>query len=221
MIINYFYTDALPRVLHQELEPYKYDTDEGYHKCFAHKWSVMNRFKLKCPVDLDFTVSPGPKGEGDYLITTNTSKTEHMLNEILNTSKFSSVYKNKLTFQLHLGMCFYSKEKCFIEQCHPETSLPGLKKIKGKFDISQWCRPFNIAFELQDTHQRVLITRNTVICEVVFYADKINEPIRLKENINPSPEFLRFATSNAKVTDYVTHAKPLLEKGKALLRRFF
>ena len=93
--------------------------------------------------------------------------------------------------------------------------------IKGKFDISKWCRPFNVAFELQKKHQRVTITRQHTICEIVFYADKINESIRLKENTNPSPRFIDFVNSNSRVTDYVTYARPLMEKGKALLRRFF
>ena len=219
MIINYFYTDALPRVLHQEVEPYKYGTNKGYHKCFAHKWSVMNRFKLKCPIEIDFTVAP--KEDGEFLITYN-NNTKSMLGKILNIDLMSgTVYKDKLVFQLHLGMCFYSKEKCFIEQCHPEESLPDLKMIKGKFDISKWCRPFNVAFELQKKHQRVTITRQHTICEIVFYADKINESIRLKENTNPSPRFIDFVNSNSRVTDYVTYARPLLEKGKELLRRFF
>jgi len=217
MIVNYFYTGDFPRVLYQDLEAYTFINSKGYNKCYAHKWSLLNRFKFKSPVDIDFTISF--KKANDFLITSNRGDTKNLGKSVI-FPVGNMVEEDKLVFQITANICFYTKEKCFLEQCHPEQSFPDLKLIKGKFDISKWMRPISLAFEAQKKHQRIVITRRDILCEFVFHADKISEPIKLVENTNPSPDLIKFAKDNASVTSFTTNAKNLIQKGSELIKRF-
>ena len=217
MIVNYFYTGDLPRVLYHDLEPHTFINNKGYNKCYAHKWSLLNRFKFKSPVDLDFTISF--KKANDFLITSNRGDTKNISKSVIFTPN-NMIEEDKLVFQIIVCICFYTKEKCFLEQCHPEQSLLDLKLIKGKFDISKWIRPVNVAFEAQKKHQRIVITPSDILCEFVFHTDKINEPIKLVENTNPSPDLIKFAKDNASVTSFTANAKNLIRKGSELVKRF-
>ena len=221
MIVNYFYSPNLPKVLHQDLDPYIFNTQLGYHKCYAYKWAVLNRFKVKCPYDLDFSVNYN-KDKEDFLITFNNNTAERSFNEcvIVNPQKSFTVDKNKFIFQIKLKTSFYTKEKCFMEMNHPEHLDVNLKLIKGKYDISQWLRPINAAFEVQKLPCRIVLSRESILCELIFHANKINEPIKLKENTNPSYDLIELAEGNAQISSYVKSAKTLIEKGAQLLKRY-
>jgi len=219
MIVNYFYSPGLPHVIHQDFEPYNFNTQEGYHKCYAHKWSVMNRFKIKCPYELDFNLSF--KEDRNVLIKFNNIISEKTFNRfvISNPQQNFTVDTNKFVFQLRLLTSFYTKEKCFMELNHPEHLDSNLKLIKGKYDISKWLRPLNAAIEVQKLPCRVVLSREDILGELVFHAEKINEPIKLKENIKPSDELIYLSQENSQITDYVSKAKTLIERGSKLLKR--
>jgi len=216
MIVNYFYAGDLPRVLFHDLEPHTFINNKGYNKCYAHKWSLLNRFKFKSPIDLDFTISF--KKANDFLITPNRGDTKNMGKSVV-FHVGNMIEEDKLVFQL-TGICFYTKEKCFLEQCRPEQSLLDLKLITGKFDISKWIRPVSVAFEAQKKHQRIVINRGDVLCEFAFHTDKVNEPIKLVENTNPSPDLIKFARDNSTVTEFAVNTKNLIQKGSELIKRF-
>ena len=118
-----------------------------------------------------------------------------------------------------MNVVFYTKETCFLETGSPNNFQHNLKFINGKFNISSWVRPLNIAFEIQSYHQKVHIKRNEIIGELIFHTSKINENIILEENENPSSQLLNLSQGNSKVSGYIKNTKTLIDKGKKLLQK--
>jgi hypothetical protein len=115
-------------------------------------------------------------------------------------------------------MSFICKDKVFIEMHqHPDTHS-NLKLITGKFDICQWVRPLNCAFEIKNQHQEVIIKRGDPLAIIAFYSDKINDTYKLKK-IDPSDQLISMSTSNIYTSSLVSHVKALLPYGQTLLQK--
>ena len=115
-------------------------------------------------------------------------------------------------------MCFICKDKVFVEmQQHPDTPY-NLKLVTGKFDISQWVRPLNCAFEIKNQHEEIKIKRGDPLAIIAFYSDKINDTFKLNK-IKPSNELINLSNTNTFTTSLVMHVKSLLPYGQTLLQK--
>ena len=158
--------------------------------------------------------------DGEINSGTITLKTENIIKDgwvFIHPS--DAILFHKPVFQIPLNVVFYSEEKCFLETSSPNNFDHNLKFINGKFDISSWVRPLNIAFEIQNIHQKIQLKRNEIIGELIFHTSKINKNIILEENNNPSSELLSLSQENTKVSSYIKNTKTLISKGKQLLQR--
>ena len=221
MIVRYFYMKGAPRVIQQDLIPYEYGANKGYHKCFAHKWSVMNKYKVLSTYDIDLTISS--KENEEFLITFNDPTTEALMsNKIIDVlaNATHAIDKKRPILMINLGMVFYAPDKCILEEQNPATSHSNLKFITGKFDISKWVRPINVAFEIQHSPQRIKLNRISILCDLSFHALDINKKIKLEENLNPDPSLLNFSKENSEVTSFVKNTKSLINKGGELMKRY-
>ena len=221
MKINYFYhpKSEIPEAV--RIEPEKIivpNTGKGYHQCYAHKWANLNRFLIRSYFDLNFSFllnkdSPGCK------ILLNDNFTKNLYDKgILQIRPTDLVVSHKPVFQILLTMTFYSKQSCFLEVIHPENLDSNLRLIRGKFDISSWVRPISIALEIQNLDKGVIIKRNDILGEIAFHTERINEPIILEKNDNPSDKLIRLSEGNSTVTSYLANTKRLISNGKKLLK---
>ena len=219
MKIKYFYLqNSLPDSLRLSFDKEIPNQDKGYHRCYAHKWANLNRFTVKCPYDLNFSINP-IEGQEEYSITFHDVYTSNLFKDGLIQVTFSdAVVRHKPVFQLPLNVVFYTKETCFLETGCSNNFQHNLKFINGKFDISSWVRPLNVAFEIQSYTQPVRIKRNEIMGELIFHTSKINENIILKENKNPSSQLLNLSEGNSRVSGYIKNTKTLISKGKKLLQ---
>ena len=219
MKIKYFYLqNSLPDSLRLSFDKEIPNQDKGYHRCYAHKWANLNRFTVKCPYDLNFSINP-IEGQEEYSITFHDVNTSNLFKDGLIQVTFSdAVVRHKPVFQLPLNVVFYTKETCFLETGCSNNFQHNLKFINGKFDISSWVRPLNVAFEIQSYTQPVRIKRNEIMGELIFHTSKINENIILEENKNPSSQLLNLSEGNSRVSGYIKNTKTLISKGKKLLQ---
>lgn len=222
MKINYFYApqSRIPEVTRIDFEKVAVpDTGKGYHQCYAHKWANLNRFLVRSYFDLSFRVLPFEKDASEYKIILNDKYTMSLFkNEIVRIKPSDSVSIDRPVLQVLISTVFYSKKTCFMEVANPESLNSNLKLIKGKFDISSWTRPVNIALEVQHLGKDIIIKRNEIIAEIVFHTEKINENIILQRNENPSEKLIKLSYDNATVSGYLPNAKRLINKGRKLLR---
>jgi|TARA_R110000803_G_scaffold196544_1_gene259854 hypothetical protein len=220
MKVKYFYLkNGFPLTLQLPFEKEIPKEDKGYHRCYAHKWANLNRFLVRCPFDLNFSILP-IEDKKEYKIIFNDEFTENIIKDgwvFIHPS--DAILFHKPVFQIPLNVVFYSEEKCFLETSSPNNFDHNLKFINGKFDISSWVRPLNIAFEIQNIHQKIQLKRNEIIGELIFHTSKINKNIILEENNNPSSELLSLSQENTKVSSYIKNTKTLISKGKQLLQR--
>ena len=221
MKINYFYDpkSEIPEVA--RIEPEKIivpNTGKGYHQCYAHKWANLNRFFIRSYFDLHFSFILNKKSN-ECKIVLNDKFTENLYkNEILKIKPTDLVDSHKPVFQILLSMVFYSKQTCFLEVIHPENLNSNLKLIRGKFDISSWVRPISIALEVQNLNKDVIIKRNDILAEVAFHTERINEPIILEKNNNPSDRLIRLSEGNSMASGYLANTKRLIGNGRKLLK---
>ena len=215
----FYFTNSnkYPEVLLQDLVPLKkVKNNKGYNGCFAHKWSVINKFTYRSNLDLSFKIL----NVGQELKIDFTNKKAHNafnLN-LLRIRGDEKINDNNPVFQIDTDTSFICKDKVFIEmQQHPDTHS-NLKLITGKFDICQWVRPLNCAFEIKNQHEEVIIKRGDPLAIIAFYSDKINDTYKLKK-INPSDELISMSTSNTYTTSLVSHVKALLPYGQTLLQK--
>ena len=168
--------------------------------------------------DLNFSINP-IEGQEEYSITFHDVYTSNLFKDGLIQVTFSdAVVRHKPVFQLPLNVVFYTKETCFLETGCSNNFQHNLKFINGKFDISSWVRPLNVAFEIQSYTQPVRIKRNEIMGELIFHTSKINENIILEENKNPSSQLLNLSEGNSRVSGYIKNTKTLISKGKKLLQ---
>ncbi len=210
-------TKKYPEVLLQDLVPLKkIKNNKGYNACFAHKWSVINKFTYKSNLDLSFKILNIGK---ELKIDFKDKKTHYAFDSnLLCVEGNDKINDNNPVFQIYTDMSFICKDKVFIEmQQHPDTNS-NLKLITGKFDISQWVRPLNCAFEIKNQHQEVVIKRGDPLAIIAFYSDKINETYKLKK-INPSDELINMSGSNTYASLLVSHVKALLPYSQTLLQK--
>ena len=215
-ILN-FTSSRYPEVLLQELTPLKkVENSKGYNGCFAHKWSIINKFVYKSNLDLSFKILD--VGE-EYKIDFNKPQAQHAFNaNLLSIRMGDKVKDNNPVFQIETDMSFICKDKVFIEmQQHPDTPI-NLKLITGKFDISQWVRPLNCAFEIKNQHQEIVIKRGDPLAIIAFYSNKINDTYKLKK-IKPSKELINLSHDNTLSSALVSHVKALLPYGQTLLQQ--
>lgn len=212
MKVNYFFTKDIPAALTLDPEPISPDwKKQGYHLCYAHKWSVLNKFYLRSLIDCSFTyVKEGDK-KGLRILDESTQS-------LINSRFEDQVYEDKLVGQCEYNIVFYTEQSCFIEVQHSYKTPKHIKIISGKFDISKWIRPIQIGFELDRTDYVYNIKRNDILCEIAFYTNKINEPIQLNHVKNPDPKLLDLAQSNTKTTAYIKNTMRLIERGALYLK---
>jgi hypothetical protein len=215
-ILN-FTSSRYPEVLLQDLTPLKkVENSKGYNGCFAHKWSIINKFVYKSNLDLSFKILD--VGE-EYKINFNKPQAQNAFNtNLLSIRMGDKVKDNNPVFQIETDMSFICKDKVFIEmQQHPDTPI-NLKLITGKFDISQWVRPLNCAFEIKNQHQEIVIKRGDPLAIIAFYSNKINDTYKLKK-IKPSQELINLSHNNTLSSALVSHVKALLPYGQTLLQQ--
>ena len=206
-----------PEVLLQDINPLKQiKNTKGYNGCFAHKWSVINKFVYRSNLDLSFRIL---HIGNEYKIDFIKPHAGHAFNlNLLNFRGVEAVNDSNPVFQVDTDMCFICKDKVFVEmQQHPDTPL-NLKLVTGKFDISQWVRPLNCAFEIKNQHEEIKIKRGDPLAIIAFYSDKINDTFKLNK-IKPSNELINLSNTNTFTTSLVMHVKSLLPYGQTLLQK--
>tara|TARA_Y100001951_G_scaffold91279_1_gene85167 strand:- start:35 stop:733 length:699 start_codon:yes stop_codon:yes gene_type:complete len=217
-ILAFTVHDIYPDVLYQGLTKIEdIDGKKGYKGCFAHKWSMINKFVYRSNIDLNFKIlNLGDKYKIEYM---DTSQTEFCFTRGLVTVQDGHHDAKDMNpvFQIETDKAFICKDKVFMEMQHHHSTPNNLKLITGKFDISSWARGINCAFEIKNQHQEVVIKRGDPLAVIAFYTDKINETFKIK-NINPSKELLKLTRSTALLTSFLAHVKILLPVGKTLLQ---
>lgn len=204
MEIKYFFYQRYPNILIQHPDPVlKKLKNAGYHKCWAHQFSILNRFYFRSFFDYDFTLLPSKEGT---VIKLNDPKLTETLNYItaIETDKIS---EDKPVIQLFPSITFFSDKKCFIE-LQQSFNSPA-KIISGKYDIAKWTRPVQPSFEIE-YHQRIKISRGDILCEIVFYTEKINESIKLKWLDKPDQSLLQLGSTNTLVSKLIRKTKSLI-----------
>jgi hypothetical protein len=204
MNIDYYYSNKIipyPEILNQAPE-YALSklTKKGYHKCWAHQSSLSNRFYMKSFFDFDFTILPTPNGPIiDHKTTPNEAKNMITLN-------IADMVFDKPVVQLRgLFITFKAPKTCYVEMQQSFYS-PG-KVITGKFDCHKWLRPVGPAFELE-YHKRYTWTRETILNEICFYTDKVNEPIKLIEKQDEN--LVRESVVNSRITSFITKTRKII-----------
>jgi hypothetical protein len=220
MKIEYFC--SYQRILHRTPLQYDFSSNKGYHRCFAHKFAVMNRYKMYCPFDFDFTISP--KEDGDFVLKYNDTVTKNLFDN--NILRFQTGYEfqtnlSKPILQIPTGFTFYSKQNCIIDQQQPSSLNKNLKFIHGKYDINSWIRPLSSSFEIQKSHVNIKFTRNDFLCEVIFNPDKINQKVVLVENKNPEQKLIDFSQQNTEAGMYVKSVRNLYNNSKDTIKKYF
>ncbi|MEL1225757.1 MAG: hypothetical protein VW963_03360, partial [Candidatus Neomarinimicrobiota bacterium] len=114
MIIKYFFSanKNIPRAVTLHPEPVQKNwTQKGFHKCYAHKWSQINKFYLRSFFDYDFNIVKTGKDNKLHIqhnpATNNPEITCHLKDQINDT---------QIAFQMPWNhIVFYSEETCFLE----------------------------------------------------------------------------------------------------------
>lgn len=207
MKIEYLIADqGTPEILIQPLEPVLNKlSNKGYHKCWAHQFSILNKFYVRSFYDYDFTILPVNNG---IEVINNEPALQLSFNK-LSIEKNDMAHENKPVLQMPPGFIFLPERTCFIELQQSFYGPKEMKLIPGKFDIFKWQRPVKFAFEL-DFHKRIKINKGDILCEIAFYTNKINESIKLNFIKNPDKSIIEKAMNNANISGFIKHTKNLI-----------
>lgn len=84
-------------------------------------------------------------------------------------------------FQILLPYVFLCDEKCYLTQLPPfldEYTWPG-QMIAGRFEITNWPRILNFAFEFSDLNSCLELRRGQPLCYFMFEGDNPDRSVRL------------------------------------------
>lgn len=203
MKIDYYFNNVFdyPKILQIQPDPVIGKlTKQGYHKCWAHQFSQLNRFYLRTFFDYDFIIVPSNNGH----IVKHFTTLEDVANRCM-TCEFDDMIGNGPVVQIKPGISFQAPETCFLE-VQQSFHSPG-KVVTGKFDCHKWFRPVHPALELE-YHKRYTWPRGTILAELCFYTKKINEPIKLIEKYDLDK--CRESHTNTLITRFLRKTKRII-----------
>jgi len=159
-----------------------------YYECPAWRHKTTRTFLIKSPVDIKFTVDVNR----NKLICDNLTKFQ--FDEFFGDSFIGNwCTEDKTTIQLAAPrFLFWTKSNnVWIEsRPHPETAVKNnLIAIPGWFNLSNWGRPLNAAFDVVDLTKPVIINRGDPLFQVCFYPKDLNSGIKLIKK-NPTQDVI-------------------------------
>lgn len=147
-----------------------------YIKCPAFQEYAKNTFIVASPYTVEITFD---KIAGGYA-------TDSLGQDFIDRHIFSREHQNQQGFpflaSIFPNLLFYAKEPVVIETqdsvVFSSTASRKFKVIPGKFDISKWIRPIELAMELQE-HLTVLPIKTGDPLFSVKFITEANKPVKL------------------------------------------
>jgi len=146
---------------------------DNFFNCYAFKDTLKNMYCLRNPYSIDVTYQHGrtfsnhPKKVGFDLAMTSLVK--------------QSSVKNSLTINYCVNWIFFTEETLKIQTMHPSMHKTHLTDtayyVPGSFDISQWFRPVEGAYQLFPGESTLKVNEGDPLMYIKFLT---NEKIELK-----------------------------------------
>lgn len=132
-------------------------------KCPAFLDYYKNTYLIKAPIDLTFKIS------GSHIDCQNLYPQDYLEKIFTNRYQPENLYS---TVSLSWYYMFYSDKSVMIEVIppvwHKNKLQNNINVIGATFDISQWYRPLEFAFEIIDDTQPIVIKRGDPLYYVKF-----------------------------------------------------
>jgi hypothetical protein len=175
-------------------------TELTYHQCPAWNHKSKRTFIVRSPIDISLSIS------SDGRIGSNLE--EHKFDRWVGPTFRQPNWHtdNHTTFQLTIpSILFWTKNKnVWVEQRpHPYTSTKNnFVCINGWWNLSQWTRPVDFAFDVVDNSKPVVINRGDPLYLINFYGKDLNDNVKLIKKI-PSEDLINKYRMNISIKDYV------------------
>lgn len=146
-------------------------------------------FVVVCPFDIKLGVEKSGDEFHLYIDEKRTRIDDDILGRFL-TFMPQNLWREteKPVFQLLLPYVFVCDEQCYLTQLPPfldrnHLDWPGTI-ISGRFEITNWPRILNFAFEFSDIRREITLRRGEPLCYFFFEGAKPDEPVELIEAEN-------------------------------------
>jgi len=199
------------------------DKHVAFLKCPAMVDLYKNVFMVRSPMDITLSIARDDKG--NCVVREHSQLPTFMHDFIVHRDSI----QNSRFPMISISICYlmYTKKSLEIEVMHPSlsahisTGLRGVNLICGKYDISKWIRPLEMAFEVHDDTERIEIKRGDPLYYFRLNTDKKINFIRKQLNeLEPVIHIMdsclsvkSFVQGNSMEKNYKL-AKPLIERNK-------
>ena len=164
-------------------------------------------FQVKCPFNLHLQIDKTPKGFDLFAIDNGTRLDDDLIPKFVTLNK-PDIWRDPETpvIQIAMPYVFICDESCYMSQLPPfmeknHHSWPGMM-TSGRFQITNWPRILNWAFEWTDTNKSLKLKRGSPLFYVFFEtlnpddnirlirAEKTKELSDFRKGINGIPKYL-------------------------------
>jgi hypothetical protein len=151
----------------------KENTSDNYFRCPAFVDSIKNTFLVNSPTSVNITIGDG------YL--RNNLPPDYSYDQRLFAVKQASC-KNAHTIRYYANWIFFTEESLLIHSTPPYMHKTPVNNsgyyVPGSFDISQWFRPLEYAYQMWDNVDTFSVRANDPLMYVNFLTD---EKVELKK----------------------------------------
>lgn len=153
-------------------------------------------FEVRCPYNISLEIE---KKGGDfelYVVESDTRLDDDLIIKYVNLMP-QKIWRDKKApvIQISSPYVFICDETCYMTQMPPyfdekAKSWPGVL-IAGRFDIKNWLRPLNWAFEWRDTEKPLKLKKNDPLYYLLFESSRPEAKIDLFQ-AEVTPEVMEF-----------------------------